>query len=242
MKRVMFMLFLGLFLFGNAWASGGVEKLLGDEAIMAKLTAAADAGDAEAQYILGRELIEQAKDAKTVERGFSYLERAAKQGHVFAMHGLGLEIRVGNIPGKTLTDAFNWYRKAAEAGFAGAQNNLGDMYETGEGVAKSYGDAIHWYTRAAMQGEPTAYWSLGECYAKGIGVGRDGVQAYRWLLLAVKNFKNAPDNRAKAENTMKEVEQSLTPEQVAESIRLADRFVPLWQTEATIGDPGMKRK
>lgn len=242
MKQIVLILVTGLAFICNASVAGNLDKLFGDDAILAKITAAADAGDAQAQEILGMELIKQAKDTKSVSRGIAYLEQAAKQGHVYAMHNLAHLIRHGGVPGKTATDAFLWYLKAAEAGFAGAQNNLGDMYETGRGTTQSYGDAIHWYTRAAMQGEPTAYLSLGECYAKGLGVGRDGVQAYRWLLLAVKHFKNAPGNRAKAEKTMKEVESTLTPEQIAEGIKLADKFVPLVQTTMTIGDPGVKRK
>lgn len=237
MKRIVLIMVAGLAVFSNAAVAGNLDKLLGDDAIIAKITAAADAGDAEAQQILGMELIDQAKDSKSVARGIAYLEKSAGQGNVYAMHNLGYLIKHGKIQGKTLTDAFNWYLKAAEAGFAGSQNNLGDMYENGEGVPQSYGDAIHWYTRGAMQGEPTAYLSLGECYAKGLGVKRNGVEAYRWLLLAVKSFRNAPDNRANAEKTMKEIEKSLSPEQLAEGIRLADKFVPFRQTKVTIGDP-----
>jgi len=111
------------------------------------------------------------------------------------------------------------------------------MYETGDGVPKSYGDAIHWYTRSAMQGEPTAYMSLGTCYAKGLGVSRNVVESYRWRLLAVKHFKNAPNNRSETEREMKELEKTMTPQQIAEGLKLADKFVPLKQTKNTIGDP-----
>lgn len=233
MKRISLTLLIVLAVACNAAFAGRLDKLLGD----ADITAAADAGDSDAQHELGMDLIEEAKDAKSIARGIAYVEKAAIQGNVHAMHNFGYLIRRGMVPSKKAADAFKWYSKAAEAGFAGSQNNLGDMYENGEGVAQSYGDAIHWYTRSAMQGEPTAYWSLGECYAKGRGVNQDDVQAYRWLLLAVKSFKNAPENRAKAEITMKKIEKSLSPEKLAEGIKMADRFVPLRQTDSTISDP-----
>ncbi len=63
------------------------------------------------------------------------------------------------------------------------------------------------------------------------------VEAYRWWLLAVKNFKNVPNNRAKAEREMKVLEQTMTPIQIADGLKLADNFVPLKQTSQTIGDP-----
>ncbi len=237
MKQALFVLLLGFGVFGAVCPAVAGKMSPEDAKALVQITEAADAGNPEAQYYLGSYLLDEPKDAGDIARGITYLERAAIKGHVFAMHNLAGLIRHGRVPGKTATDAFNWYRRAAEAGFAGAQNNLGDMYETGDGVPKSLGDAIHWYTRSAMQGEPTAYWSLGECYMKGIGVSRNAVEAYRWLLLAVKSFKNAPDNRSKAEREMKELEQTMTPKQIADGLKLADQFVPLKQTENTIGDP-----
>ena len=232
MKRLFLVLLFWLGIIGAAWSAGAEEMNKADE-----LIAAANAGNPEAQYIWGSVLTEQTEKPDKVALGVSFLERAAKQGHIHAMHSLAIMIRHGEVPGKTKKDAFNWYRLASEAGFAGSQNNLGDMYETGDGVPVSYGDAIHWYTRSALQGEPTAYWSLGLCYLNGYGVGRDPVEAYRWLILAVKQFKNAPSNRSKAEKDMKELEKSMTPKQIADGLKLADKFVPLTQTEDTIGDP-----
>jgi len=237
MKQALFVLLLGLGVFGTVYPAVAEEMSQEDAKALAEITVAADAGNPEAQYYLGSYLLDEPKDAGDIARGITYLERAAKQGHVHAMHNLAFQIRPGKIPGKTATDAFYWYRRAAEAGFAGAQNNLGDMYETGDGTPKSPGDAIHWYTRSAMQGEPTAYLSLAECYTNGVGVSRDVVEAYRWWLLAVKTFKNAPNNRAKAVEEMKKLEKTMTPQQLADGLKLADNFVPLKQTSQTIGDP-----
>ncbi len=237
MKQALFVLLLGFGIFGAVCPAVAGEMSPEDAKALVQITEAADAGNPEAQYYLGSYLLGEPKNAGDITRGITYLERAAKQGHVHAMHNLAFQIRPGKISGKTATDAFNWYRRAAEAGFAGAQNNLGDMYETGEGTPKSFGDAIHWYTRSAMQGEPTAYLSLAECYTNGVGVSRDVVEAYRWWLLAVKSFKNAPNNRAKAVEEMKKLEKTMTPLQLAEGLKLADQFVPLKQTSETIGDP-----
>lgn len=236
-KRILAVLLVYFGVFGTTHPVVAGEVTDAEEKALAELVEAAKAGNPEAQYHIGHALTYQETDANTFSTGIIYLERAAEQGHVLAMHTLAFFFRPGKVPGKTATDAFNWYRRAAEAGLAGSQNNLGDMYETGEGVSKSFGDAIHWYTRSAMQGEPTAYLSLAECYTKGIGVGRDVVEAYRWWLLAVKNFKNAPNNRAKAVTEMQDLEKTMTPQQIAAGLKLADKFVPLKQTTLTIGDP-----
>jgi hypothetical protein len=55
--------------------------------------------------------------------------------------------------------------------------------------------------------------------------------------LAVKNFKNAPNNRANAIEEMKKLERTMTPQQLADGLKLADNFVPLKQTSRPIGDP-----
>lgn len=237
MKQIAFAFLVGIGMLGTTYPVVAEELFQEDAKALAEITVAADAGNPEAQYYLGSYLVDESGDAAKVAQGITYLERAAKQGHVLAMHNLAFQIRPGKVPGKTATDAFNWYRRAAEAGFAGSQNNLGDMYETGDGVPKSVGDAIHWYTRSAMHGEPTAYLSLAECYTNGVGVSRDVVEAYRWWLLAVKNFKNAPRNHAKAEEEMKKLEKTMAPQQLAEGLKLADNFVPLKQISRTIGDP-----
>ena len=236
-KRIMLALLIGIGVFGTVYPAIAEEISSDDEKAIAELVAAADAGNVEAQYVLGNALINLTGNVAMVARGVTYLEQAVKQGHVFATHNLANLIRHGGVPGKTATDAFNLFLISAEAGFAGSQNNLGDMYETGDGVPRSYGDAIHWYTRSAMQGEPTAYMSLGTCYAKGLGVSRNVVESYRWRLLAVKHFKNAPNNRSETEREMKELEKTMTPQQIAEGLKLADKFVPLKQTKNTIGDP-----
>ena len=236
MKQVLLALLIGLGVFGAVYPAVAAEEPYDEAKAIVAVTAAADAGDAEAQYLIGNFLTENRKDDAKVVRGAAYFEMAAKQGHVLAMHSLANLIRHGYVPGKTPTDAFRWLLKSADAGLAGSQNNLGDMYETGDGVQKSYGDAVHWYTRSAMQGEPTAYLSLGDCYMQGHGVHRNEVEAYRWFVLAVKNFKNAPNNRAKAARAMKELEQTMTPTQIADGLKLADQFVPLKQTANTMTD------
>jgi hypothetical protein len=197
----------------------------------------AEAGDADAQYNVGTAVTHENAHPALLSKGVEYLEKAAIQGHVLAMHNLAVLIRAGQVPKMNAADAFYWYQQAAEAGFAGSQNNLGDMYETGDGGTKSFADAIHWYTRAALQGEPTAYLSLGMCYAKGIGVSRNVVEAYRWLYLAVSKLEGSPNNRAQGERELADIAQTMSPTQIADGKRLAERFVPLKQTEFTIGDP-----
>lgn len=236
MRLILHVALFWLAVLGVVYPVGAAQSPAAKDAVIAEIERA-DAGDADAQYNVGTAITDETAHPALLPIGAEYLKKAAIQGHVFAMHNLAVLIRAGQVPKMNTADAFYWYQQAAEAGFAGSQNNLGDMYETGDGVTQSFGDAIHWYTRAALQGEPTAYFSLGECYAKGVGVSRNLVEAYRWLYLAVKKLEGAPHNRARAEAILSDIAQSMTPTQIADGIRFAEKFEPLKQTEYTIGDP-----
>lgn len=142
-------------------------------ALEAKYRPAAEQGDAEAQFNLGKmyfhksSLKKEERVANWVEAE-KWLRKAADQGHAEAQFymgricsfGIGLpakkpdESRVwftkaaeqGHIPSMLALDR---YREVAELGYAEAQYELGKQYEEGAGVSLDEGEAMAWYLKAA---------------------------------------------------------------------------------------------
>jgi len=113
------------------------------------------------------------------------------------------------------TKALKWYRRAAEQGYAEALSNLANMYRTGHGVLQDLDEALIWHCRAAEQGDTLAQNHLGTMLALGTGVAKDLVQTCRWF--AISAAAGNETGAKKRDSLM----QRLSPEQIAESERLA---------------------
>jgi TPR repeat protein len=137
------------------------------------------------------------------------------------MYANGLGVR------QDYAEAWIWYRRAADQGDAEAQYSLGAMYAKGKGVPQDYAEAAIWYRKAADQGVPTAQGPLGLMYAKGQGVPQDLVEAHKWSNLAVAGFR-ASDvaGRDTAVKLRNQIENKMTPAQIAEAQRLALEWRP----------------
>ncbi|MDB2497155.1 sel1 repeat family protein, partial [Verrucomicrobiales bacterium] len=114
-------------------------------------------------------------------------------------------------------EAVKWYRLAADQGYAIAQNSLGACYANGEGVPKDYKEAVKWYRLAADQGYARAQYNLGWCYRKGNGVPQDYVLAYMWYSVS---------GGVAAETQKKSLSRVMTPEQIAEAVKLSREWKP----------------
>ncbi len=125
-----------------------------------------------------------------------------------------------NLP-KDHARAVSWFRKAAELGHPQAQVNLAMMHMEGEGVPANNAEALKWFTQAAEQGDTEGQTALGMMYALGRGVETDLVQANKWIFIAAEQG----DKDALSART--QLADKLTPEQLAESIKLAKE----WQVE-----------
>ncbi len=88
----------------------------------------AEAGDADAQYQLGRAYARNAGEDSRPERAIYWLCRAAVQGHVAAQYELG-----------------GWYERSGAGGARGSR------------YLSDFGSAYFWYTAAASQGEDKAF-------------------------------------------------------------------------------------
>ena len=103
------------------------------------------------------------------------------------------------------------------------------MYAEGRGVPphdvpRDPAEAARWYRLAADQGVVEAQYNLGLMYVSGRGVSQDAVAAHMWLSLAAAAAPAADrDTYVEAQDLAAE---EMTPEQVAETQRLAREWKP----------------
>jgi Sel1 repeat len=116
------------------------------EAEFEEFTAAAEGGDAKAQYKLGMIYHNGGgKDhPRDYEQAMKWLRLSADQGNVEAEDRVGLMYYLGEGVPQDYLEAVRWYKKAAEKGNAHAQWQLVDMYQKGIGVPQDLGESKRW--------------------------------------------------------------------------------------------------
>jgi hypothetical protein len=155
------------------------------------------------------------------QEAFFLFEEAARQGDAAAQYAVGYDWMEGiGAPVKNEMEGAKWYRRAAEQGYDAAQLNLGNCYQEGKGVSMDLSEAVKWFHRSAMQGDPAGQFNLAMYYQNGAAVAKDYVLAYQWFNLA------AAQGLAEAKAHVADLEQHMTPEQIADGQRLATMFVP----------------
>lgn len=196
----------------------------GPQEALKSTRAAAEAGDPQAQAILGTLYL---KGFRTVLKDDAqaevWLRRAADKGHAEAQFRLGtLHYRRSNDSKSYLrkthdySNEMEWFRKAAEQGHPQAQESLGFMYELGRGVPKDGREASKWYARAYRVDNETvlygryrldAYMSATELAEADRRVDEwYRAQEARWSVhTAIASHSSAP--KASAENEAQSVKQ-----------------------------------
>lgn len=185
---------------------------------------AAQAGDPEAQFLLGNILERGLKGPANPKAAVEWYRRAAEQGHAKAQFRIAEIYYAGRVVPRNLDEAAKWMAKAAEAGIAEAQYNMGLMTERGQGVARDYAKAALWYWKAGHQGLAAAQLQLGVAFASGKGVGRDPVEALKWFDLAAKGGQPVP--KALRDS----IANSLTAEERDQAAREVRDFKPVTAT------------
>src|SRR5580704_11683726 len=138
----------------------------------------AEAGDASAEYELGRSMLSQRPTDSEFASAIPWFRRSAKQGYAPAEYMYGDIFREGRW--KDPKQLVYWWTKAAEQGDVHAQLWLGAHYEQGrQGIERDYLKALKWLSMAAKQGQTDAQVAFGQMYENGEGVRRDyGMAAY----------------------------------------------------------------
>ena len=118
---------------------------------LADLRASAEAGDAEAQRILGGMYVTGVGVPPDDAEAVAWYRRAAEQGDARAQCNLGAMYAEGLGVPPDAAEAVAWYRRAAEQGHVRAQHNLAGMYAEGLGVPPDAVEAVMWLTIAAAR-------------------------------------------------------------------------------------------
>lgn len=202
-----------------------------------ELRLAAEQGDADAQFSLGRAYVEGTGVPEDLVEAERWFRRAAERGHVgartvlrelyqfirtFAEQGnagaqaaIGVAYAQGTGVPQDLVEAVRWFRRAAEQGHAGAQARLGMAYFQGTGVPQDFAEAVRLYRLAAQQGNAQGQAALGAAYFLGQGVLQDYVSAHMWLNLATASGHET------ARESRDSVAELMTRAQIAEAQRRA---------------------
>lgn len=113
---------------------------------------AAEAGDVEAQYRVGRKLLLDATlDGRKAAEGLEWLTKAAENGHTTAMIQLSRMFRTGIGALQNYAVAAEWVERAAYAEDPEGMLELGRYYRDGVGFDKNPVHAYVWMNRAAAK-------------------------------------------------------------------------------------------
>jgi TPR repeat protein len=139
----------------------------------------AEAGDAVAEYEVGRSMLGPTPTDYEVAAAMPWFRRSAEQGYASAEYIYGDMFREGRW--KNPQQLVYWWTKAAEQGEVRAQLWLGVFYEHGQnGVERDYLQAFKWLSMAAKQGQPDGQVTLGQMYEDGEGIPQDYLLAAYW--------------------------------------------------------------
>ena len=144
------------------------------------ILAAAAAGEAEAQALLGQILLDGrgiARDAALARRWFAI---AAGRGHAMAANMLGRCCEHGWGGAANLPAAAGHYRTAAECGLDWGMYNYANLLATGRGVTRDEAAAFAWYRRAAERGHAKSMNLVGRYCEDGRVVAADPQAALGW--------------------------------------------------------------
>jgi len=178
---------------------------LGSQNNLEILKSAAEEGDVEAQFKLGRcyyygEGVEQDK-AEAVK----WYRKAAEQGNADAQNSLANCYALGEGVPKDRNEFRKWLRKAAEQGKIESQEDLAADYWLND--PRDIAEAIKWWRKAAENEHVTSDYDrmvrgtaqlrLGERYEKGEGVPKNKAEAERWYRKAADNGNTWAKERLK---------------------------------------------
>lgn len=111
----------------------------------------AEAGDAEAQGMLGGRYYLGEGVGKDFSQAVIWFRKSAEQGNAPGQCSLGICYANGKGVPQDYTQAVKWYRLSAEQGEGGAQSFLGFCYLNGDGVAEDDKEAVKWLRKAYEQ-------------------------------------------------------------------------------------------
>lgn len=144
--------------------------------------AAAESGQAEAQFDLGLLYAQGLGVHRDLTAAEQWYRKSAAQGNAEAQFALGLLYSRGWGNPRDEADAIRWLQMANSVDSEGPPMDWAPL--EGYGINRSPKEAIYWLRQAAEKGHPGAEFELGKFYSSGEGVKRDQAQASRWISAA----------------------------------------------------------
>ena len=120
-----------------------------------ELTQAANSGDVNAQYSLGKMALEN-NNPPDHAMAVYWFRIAAESDHLEAIELLGAHLFMGVGVPQNAERAKEWWMKAANRGSTKAQASLGVLFALGNGVEKDLIESYKWLTLAARNGNEEA--------------------------------------------------------------------------------------
>lgn len=144
----------------------------------------AEAGDSEAQYLLGMAIYMGNPEGDRLYSGYAveWLEKAAAQNHTKALMQLGYMYINGDFVKVDEHKFFHYTLKAAQLGDSDAQNNIGWYFYSGKYCEKDFKTAFYWTKKAGDAGNVYAFETLAMMYWNGEGAKPDFDAAVHWLM------------------------------------------------------------
>jgi TPR repeat protein len=129
---------------GRRYSEGGCGLKLDYPLGLQWLKKASEAGDAEANYWIGRSYEQGHGVRANQSEATRWFLRGAELGDPSSENAVAIHLAEGNSEKKDTEKAADWLRKSAEQGNDEAACNLALAYMRGEGVAKDYVAALMW--------------------------------------------------------------------------------------------------
>lgn len=143
-----------------------------------RLRNAAQAGDPEAQAVLGQWLLDGRDGQPDPAGALQWFLQAAAQQHPMGMNMVGRCHEYGWGTPVDFFAAANWYRQAARTGLDAAMYNYANLLQTGKGVALDHAAALALYRDAADQGHAKSMTKIGRYYEDGLVLDKDADAAF----------------------------------------------------------------
>ncbi len=153
---------------------------------LAALLRSAEAGDADAQFVLAYSYYQ----GGSPEAALGWLKKSAERKHPKAWRLLG-DFHAKGLVAKGKVDhreAATCYLKASVLGDAAAMGKLSECYFEGQGVARSTFTGVKWLRSAAEAGDRGAARLLAMRLSEGDDVPRDSAEAYLWMIVGTEGF------------------------------------------------------
>jgi localization factor PodJL len=181
--------------------------------------AAADAGDARAQFALATAYAEGRHVPRDLAAAAQWYAKAAAQGLAPAQYRLASFYEKGLGVAHDLAKARAWYQRAAEQGNTRAMHNLAVLAaDGGDSDRPDYATAAQWFKKAAEFGVHDSQYNLAVLLARGLGVPQNFVSSYTWFSIAAAQ---GDDDAAKKRD---DVGVRLNPNELAAAKAMAAAF------------------